>query len=283
MKRRSLLDSFLIYLSATLVVIMAIAPPIWLIISSISTQNELLSVPVHWIPQNPTFGRYLEIITATGTSQAAVFRRAMLNSILVAASVTLICVGVGSLAAYSFARMKFAKHEPFMYLMLFSYMLPPIMIVVPLYTIMRDLAMLDTLRGLVAVYAALIMPFAVWIMHGYFQSIPHDLEDAAVIDGCTRLGALFRVVFPLSAPGLVATSLFCFLASWEEFLIALIFTSSPAAKTIPVAIAEFTGRHAIDYGMMATGGVIAAVPPILIALLFQRYLISGLTSGAVKG
>lgn len=104
-----------------------------------------------------------------------------------------------------------------------------------------------------------------------------------MIDGCTRLQALTRVILPISLPGIVATGLFCFLASWEEFLIALIFTSSPTAKTIPVAIAEFTGRHAIDYGMMATGGVIAALPPILIALLFQRYLISGLASGAVKG
>lgn len=153
MKRRSLFNSFLIYLSAALVVFVTLAPPIWLIISSISTQNELLSVPVHWIPQNPTFARYIEIITATGDSQAAVFRKAMLNSIIIATSVTLLCVGVGSLAAYSFARMRFARHEPFMYLMLFSYMLPAIMIVVPLYTIIRDLVLLDTIRGLVAVYA----------------------------------------------------------------------------------------------------------------------------------
>ncbi len=283
MQRRSVFQSILIYTCAILVVIVTTFPLFWLFISSISTQSELLSKPVHWIPQNPTFDRYQEILTATGTSTAAIFRKAMLNSSIVAASVTLICVSVGSLAAYSFARMRFAKHEPFMYLMLFSYMLPPIMIMVPLYTIMRDLKLLDTLGGLIAIYSALIMPFAVWILQGYFRSIPQDLEDAARIDGCTRLAALIQVVLPLSAPGLVATSLFCFLASWEEFIIALIFTSSPLAKTIPVAIAEFTGRHAIDYGMMATGGIIAAIPPILIAFLFQRFLISGLTSGAVKG
>jgi multiple sugar transport system permease protein len=255
----------------------------WLFISSISTLEELLSVPVHWIPQTPTFQRYWQVLTATGLDSAAVFRRSMFNSLVVASSVTAICVGLGSLAAYSFARMNFAGQGKLMYLMLFSYMLPPIMILVPLYTILRDLVLLDKLQGLVLVYSALIMPFAVWIMRGYFLTIPRDLEDAGLIDGCTRLGVLFRVVLPLSAPGLVATALFCFLASWEEFLIALVFTSSPDAKTIPVAIAEFTGRHAIDYGMMATGGVMAAIPPILIALLFQRYLISGLTSGAVKG
>jgi multiple sugar transport system permease protein len=283
MQRTHLLERILTYFGAFVVVLIVIAPPVWLFISSISTQTELLSAPVHWIPKDPTFERYRQIIYATGTDAAAVFRRSMWNSFVIAAAVTVICVGIGSLAAYSFARMRSGKHGALMYLMLFSYMLPPIMIMVPLYTIMRDLKLMDTLRGLILVYSALIMPFAVWIMRGYFLSIPRDLEDAAMIDGCTRLGALFKVVMPLSAPGLVATALFCFLASWEEFLLALVFTSSPAAKTIPVAIAEFTGRHAIDYGMMATGGVIAAIPPVIIALLFQRYLISGLTSGAVKG
>ena len=283
MRRRRPVQSVFIYLAALLVAFVVLAPPFWLFISSISTQNELLNVPVHWIPQAPTFDRYLQIISSRGTEAAAVFRQSMGNSLIIASAVTLICVIFGSLAAYSFARMSFGGQEPLLYVMLFSYMLPPIMILVPLYTIMRDLALMDTLRGLIIVYSALIMPFAVWIMRGYFLTIPRDLEEAARIDGCTRLGALFRVVIPLSAPGLVATSLFCFLLSWEEFLLALIFTSSPNAKTIPVAIAEFTGRHAIDYGMMATGGVIAAIPPVLIALVFQRFLINGLTSGAVKG
>jgi multiple sugar transport system permease protein len=282
MRRRKPYETILIYLAALLVAIVTLAPPIWLFISSISTQQELLNVPVHWIPQQPTFERYIQIAVATGNASAAIFRASMVNSIIIASLVTLLCIMFGSLAAYSFARMRFGGQEPFLYIMLFSYMLPPIMILVPLYTIMRDLRLMDTRLGLIIVYSALIMPFAVWILRGYFQSIPHELEDAARIDGCTRLGALIRVVLPLSAPGLVATALFCFLASWEEFLLALVFTSSPAAKTIPIAIAEFTGRHAIDYGMMAAGGVIAAIPPILMALVFQRYLISGLTSGAVK-
>jgi multiple sugar transport system permease protein len=283
MRRNSVLDQVVTYAGAALIVIIVLAPLFWLFISSISTLSELLNVPVHWIPQQPTFERYRQILYATGTDSAAVFRRSMLNSFIIASSVTIICVSLGSLAAYSFARLRFAGQGKLMYVMLFSYMLPPIMIMVPLYSIMGRLKLMDTLQGLIIVYCALIMPFAVWIMRGYFLTIPSDLEDAALIDGCTRLGALFRVVLPLSAPGLVATALFCFLASWEEFLLALVFTSSPSAKTIPVAISEFVGRHAIDYGMMATGGVVAAIPPILIALIFQRYLISGLTSGAVKG
>jgi multiple sugar transport system permease protein len=276
-------DQAVTYMGSGLVIIVVIAPLLWLFISSISTLNELLNVPVHWIPQEMTFERYRQIIYATGTDSAAVFRRSILNSFIVASAVAIICVGLGSLAAYSFARLRFAGQGKLMYAMLFSYMLPPIMIIIPLYNTIRELKLYDTLSGLVLVYCALVMPFAVWILHGYFLTIPKEIEEAALVDGCTRVGTLFRVILPLSAPGLAATALFCFLASWEEFLIALVFTSSPNAKTIPVAISEFVGRHAIDFGMMATGGVIAAIPPILIALVFQRYLISGLTSGAVKG
>jgi multiple sugar transport system permease protein len=281
--RTNILELILTYGGAIVVALVILAPPTWLFISSISSIRELLNVPVHWIPQEPTFERYERVIFATGSDAAAVFRRSMLNSFIVSSSVTIICVVVGSLAAYSFARMKFPGQSQMIYVLLFSYMLPPIMIIVPLYTVMRDLKLLDTLHGLILIYAALVLPFAIWIMKGYFQTIPGELEDAARIDGCSRLGALLRVVIPLSAPGLIATTLFCFLLCWEEFLLALIFTSSPQAKTVPVAIAEFTGRHAIDYGMMATGGVIAAIPPVLIALVFQKYLVSGLTSGAIKG
>ncbi|HHY58238.1 MAG TPA: carbohydrate ABC transporter permease [Chloroflexi bacterium] len=280
---RRLLPQVGLYAAALLVAAIILAPPIWLFISSISSSAELLSVPVHWIPEAPTFERYVQVITATGGESAANFRRSLLNSLAVALLVTTICITVGALAAYSFARMSFAGHGNLIYVLLLSYTLPPIMLVIPLFRVMGDLGLTNTIQGLVIIYASLIMPFAIWILRSYFQTIPADLEDAAMIDGCTRLQALARVILPISAPGIVATALFCFLASWEEFLIALIFTSSPAAKTIPVAIAEFTGRHAIDYGMMATGGVIAALPPIAIALVFQRYLISGLSSGAVKG
>ena len=282
MRKTSILEEILVHLAALVVALAVIAPPLWLFISSISTEADLLRIPLRWIPEHPTFDRYIQIFSATGSDAAAVFRQAMVNSFIVAAVVTGLCLVFGSLAAYSFARMSKAGHGPLINLMLFSYMLPPIMLVVPLYSIMANIGLTDSLGGLILIYSALIMPFSVWIMRGFFQSIPRELEEAAMIDGATRLGALIRVVIPISAPGLVATGLLCFLMSWEEFLIALIFTSSPNAKTIPVAIAEFTGRHSIDFGMMATGGIIAAIPAVLLAIVFQRYLVSGLTAGAVK-
>jgi multiple sugar transport system permease protein len=282
MQKTSIIEEILVHLAALVVALAVIAPPLWLFISSISTEADLLRLPLRWIPENPTFDRYIQVFSATGTDAAAVFRQSMINSFIVAAAVTALCLVFGSLAAYSFARMGKAGHGSLINLMLFSYMLPPIMLVVPLYSIMARIGLTDRLEGLILIYSALIMPFSVWIMRGFFQTIPRELEEAAMIDGSTRLGALLRVVIPISTPGLVATGLLCFLMSWEEFLIALIFTSSPSAKTVPVAIAEFTGRHSIDFGMMSTGGVIAAIPAVLLAIVFQRYLVSGLTSGAVK-
>jgi multiple sugar transport system permease protein len=148
---------------------------------------------------------------------------------------------------------------------------------------MVRLHLLNTRIGLIIVYCTFATPFVLWIMGNYFQTIPRELEDAARIDGCTRIGALFRVILPLARPGLLSTMLFAFLIAWDEFLYALIFTSTTAAKTIPVAIAEFTGRYTTDFGLQATGGILAAIPPVLIAVVFQRYIVGGLASGAVKG
>jgi len=133
------------------------------------------------------------------------------------------------------------------------------------------------------VYCSLVTPFALWTMSNFFGALPVELEEQARVDGCSRLGALVRIVLPLARPGIIATALFGFLLCWDEFLYALIFTSTGQAKTIPVAIAEFTGRNAVDFGLIAAGGVLASLPPVLVAVAFQRYLVGGLSAGAVKG
>lgn len=258
-----------------------LAPPIWLFISSIADLKELLRIPLRWIPENPSFARYASILFGQGPESE--FRKIMANSLYVAAFVTVLCVALGVLAAYAFSRLRFPGKEKVLFVLLFSYMLPPIAIIIPLYQVFSNLRMLDTKEALILVYSAILVPFVIWMMRTYFDTIPRDLEDAAKIDGCTHFQILFRVILPLSLPGIVATLLFAFLMSWEEFFIALILTSTPQAKTIPVAIAEFSGRHSIDFGMMATGGVLAGLPPVLIALFFQKYIIGGLLSGAVKG
>ena len=146
-----------------------------------------------------------------------------------------------------------------------------------------DKPLLNTPYVLMLTYLTFTLPFAIWLMAAFFDTIPIELEDAALIDGASRLRTLFAIILPISAPGLVSTALFVFLSAWDEFFFALIFTSTVAAKTVPVAIAEFTGRYVSDVGAMMTGGVLAAIPPVLLSLFFARYIVSGLTAGAVKG
>lgn len=168
------------------------------------------------------------------------------------------------------------------YLFLFTYMIPPIVIVIPLYLILSNLNMLNSKFTLVLLDATFIIPFVIWIMQSYFGSISKDFEEAAAIDGCNRFQTLWHVIVPIARPGFIATGILSFLMAWDEFFYALIFTSGPEAKTISVAIAEFSGRHLTDYGMTAAGGIIASIPPVLIAIIFQRYLITGMSGGGVK-
>lgn len=272
-----------IYSAAVFTGVVILAPFVWLLISSVAAPADLLVRPLDWIPAHASLSRYAEIFFSTGNDTVITFRAAMVNSTIVAASSVLISLGVGIFGAYAFARLRFRFQRAILLLFLSTYMLPPIALLISLYLTMVQLRLLDTRLGLILVYCSFITPFVLWIMSGYFRSIPRDLEDAARIDGCSRMGALFRVILPLARPGLLATALFGFLLAWDEFLYALIFTSSLSSKTIPVAIAEFTGRHAVDFGMMATGGVLASLPPLAIAFLFQRYIVGGLASGAVKG
>ncbi|MDI9594535.1 MAG: carbohydrate ABC transporter permease [Atribacterota bacterium] len=258
-----------------------LAPLVWLLISSVADLKDLLKIPLQWIPENISFERYSKILFSQGSESE--FRKTMMNSFVVASAVTIICVSIGSLSAYAFSRLRFPGKDKILFVLLFSYMLPPVAIIIPIYQIFSRYNLLDTKTALILVYSAIITPFVIWIMRTYFDSIPRDLEDAAKIDGCTYLGMLFRIMIPLSAPGIVATLLLAFLMSWEEFFMALIMTSSVVSKTIPVSIAEFSGRHSIDFGMMATGGILAAIPPVIIALIFQKYIVGGLLSGAVKG
>lgn len=272
-----------VHTAAVLVAVLVLAPFAWLVISSVSLPTDLLDRPLRWIPAHPNLDRYREIFTSSGTNVAAVFRQSVINSAVIASATVVISLSVGLLGAYAFARLQFPGRRASLRLFLVTYMLPPIALVIPLYFLMSQLDLLDTKIGLIVVYSSFVTPYVLWIMSNYFLSLPPDLEDAARVDGCTRLGALFRVMLPVARPGVFATMMFGFLLAWDEFLYALIFTSTPNAKTVPVAIAEFTGRYSVDFGLVAAGGIIASLPPVLLAVAFQKYIVGGLTSGAVKG
>jgi multiple sugar transport system permease protein len=275
-----------LYLAVAAIVIVVLGPLVWAAISSISPQVELLEAPPHWLPHAPTLSGYLDLLhpTVSGLMPAVyAFRRSLGNTLVVSAVTTLVCLIVGSVAAYAFARLQFAAKRSIFNLVVFTQMLPTVALIIPLYILLIRLHLVDTLSGLVLVYASFTLPFVIWVMRGYFQTIPRELEDAARVDGCSRLGALTRVIVPVSAPGFVATGSFAFLGAWGEFLLPVVLTSTPRAEPLTVIISQFSGVYNIDYRLMTTAGVLAALPPVILALVFSERLISGLTEGGVKG
>jgi multiple sugar transport system permease protein len=264
----------------------SLAPILWALISSISLPVELLTVPPHWIPHQPTLKNYITLLhpVARGLELGAYeFNRSILNSFIASGITTVLCLVIGSITAYAYARLEFPGREASFLLIIFTQMLPSVALIIPIYILFYKLKLLDTLIGLILVYSTFTLPFVVWVMKGYFQAIPRELEDAARVDGCGRLGALFRIVLPLSSPGLVATGIFAFLGAWGEFFLTVVLASTTNSKTVTLVLAEFSGVYKADYGLITTAGILASIPPILLALFFGDLLVEGLTAGGVKG
>ncbi|MBI2263783.1 MAG: carbohydrate ABC transporter permease [Armatimonadetes bacterium] len=271
-------------LLVVLLVMWTVLPFLWLFISSICPHAELLSYPVHWIPHHPTLANYREILDTT-SSVGSKFLLGLRNSFTVSASVTLACLLFGALGAYALARMPVPGKRSFLLSFMIIRMLPSIALIIPFYVIVirisRYVPLFDTTWNLSLLYNSFILGFALWILRGYFLTLPRELEEAALIDGCTPAQTLWKVVLPLAAPGLVATGIFSFLLAWDEFLFALIFTRT-TAMTAPVVIAELGSQYITAYESIAATGFLASLPPILLALLFQKYIVSGLTGGGIK-
>ena len=274
----------LLYAAVLLIAAWVLAPYAWLIISSISTKIDLLSVPLKWLPPRPTLENYRSLFAGSESALSqgmSFFSRSMLNSLVVTFSSMGVCMVFGVLTAYAVARSCSPGRRLSLILLMGSYMMPPIAIVIPGYIILKSLGLLDTQFGLVLVNVTFILPLVVWIMRGFFLSIPLSWRRRP--GSMDRPGgALLRIILPLSVPGLVSAGVFCFIASWNEYLYAFLYTSMQA-RTLPVLIGEFTTKVGTDYLKMAAAGVVASAPPVLLALVFQRFLIRGLTEGAVKG
>jgi len=272
-----------VHIAAAIVAVCCLAPIGYMTLASVTPQRTLITTPLKWIPDHLDFSRYAAIFSGGAGSLGGAFRSALMNSTIVAVCTVVLAMVVGILGAYAFARLRFRFRRAVLLLFLGTYMLPQIALLIPLYLILSSFGLLNTVTGLVIVDCSLVVPFVLWILSNYFMTIPEDLEDAARIDGTSRLGALFYIVLPAARPGIFAALMFAFLLAWDEFMYALIFTSSDAAKTLPVAISEFAGRYTTDFGLVAAGGLVAAIPPLIIALVFQRYIFSGMSAGSIKG
>lgn len=286
MRRGNLLSPPLRWGLLLIYLVFTLLPILWLFLSTIQTQASLLTLPPRIIPSNVTLGNYVDIFKPAAFGQnsgESTFVLALRNSIIVCAGTTVVAMFFGTLAAYAFARFNLPHKRTLLLIVLGSQLLPAVSLIIPLFRMFKTAALLDSLLALVLAYSTFSMPFVVWIMAGYFQSVPRELEEAARIDGASRFQAFLRVALPLARPGLGATAIFTLLNAWDEFFFALIFTSSYASKTLPVALAEFIGRHSVNWGLLVTGGFIASLPPIVLSLVFYRYIVSGLSAGGLKG
>jgi multiple sugar transport system permease protein len=293
----------LLFAASTVFLLYVLAPIAWLVSSAFQSEAEITSVPPHWVPHQPTAENFSAIFSARDNNTVTYETRkqgdtaaggfipstakdllpSLWNSTIVAVAVVILNLLVSVPAAYAMAKIRFIGRSTSIYMMLASRVIPDIALVVPFFLFVQKLGLLDNLLSLIITYLAITVPFSIYILLGYFESLPDELDKAARVDGCSRLQTLVLVFLPLALPSLVAVVLFTFLTSWNEFLLALMFTQTPASQTMPIVIAAFTSDFNISFSFINAAGVVAIIPPVLIAIMFERYIVSGLTAGAVKG
>ena len=265
-----------------------LAPFCWLLLTSFMHEQDALSVPPQWIPKNPTLSNYMTFIDPAGTRAIVGSRAAeqtfpgMVNSLIAATGTALLNLVLGTLAGYALARFRFPGRGSLLALYLGSRLLPGIALIVPLYLTIKNFGLLDHLSALIVTYVSFTLPFTIWLLKNYFQTIPRTLEEAAYMDGASWFQMLWRVLLPAAFPGLISAGMFAFMTAWNDYLFAVILTSTTAAKTLPVVVAGFATDVTTERTLMATSGVLAIIPPLVLAFVFQRLIVQGLTSGAVK-
>jgi multiple sugar transport system permease protein len=269
--------NFLTYLVIILAVLFAILPLIWTFLTSLKPESDIVTSTIHYLPERLTFENYLNLWERSG------FKVLVINSAITTVLTLVICLSVGSLAAYGISRFQFRMRQQLLLFYLVIRMFPIVMLIIPLYIIMRDLRLLDTRQGLSLAYTTFLLPICIWMMKGFFDAIPPELEDAARIDGCTRLSAFVRVVLPLTRSGFIATGVFIGIAAWNEYLFALMFTTSQGSRTWPVGLQLMVGEFQLPWGALSAGGITSVVPVIIFFAIVQQSIIRGITAGAVKG
>ena len=263
------------YVALVFFVFWTVVPFIWMVLASIKTNKEIYD-DFTILPKSVYLGHYVALMSG----KFAIWLR---NSAYVSTVATALSITLGAFGAYAITRLRFAGRRTIALGLIFTYLIPQSLLFIPLFQIVARLQMADTLGALILVYPTITLPFCTWMLISYFRSIPVELEEAALIDGCSRLGVLFRIVLPLSGPAVVVVCLFSFTQAWNEFLYALVFTNSLASRTLTVGLTQMLGEDVFYWGQMMAGALITAVPPVLMYTLAQRMVIKGLVVGGVKG
>lgn len=274
---RGLTSRLMLYGVLSIAAVVVLIPLGWLVSTAFKNDTELFTTPPRWIPEEPTFEAFVRVWTDYP------FLQYFQNSIVAVGSATLIAVSLSALAGYGLARFKFPGRGAFLIFLLVTQMFPSIMLLIPYYHIIQRLGLVNTILALVITYSSFTIPLCTWMMRGFFQGIPRDLDEAAALDGLSRFRTFLHVILPLALPGLAATAIYAFITGWNEYVFALVLTQSEDVRTVGVGIGQLIGQYRILWNDLMAASLYALVPMLLIFGFLQRHLITGLTAGAVKG
>lgn len=277
MRRESMSTRILRTVLLALMLLFLLFPFYWTFLTSIKPENELYGKVVTYWTAHPTFEAYKKLFTSTVD-----FLSAMKNSLLVAACTTLLTLVVATMAAYAFSRYDFVGRKVLMSIFLCNNMFPTVLLLIPLYSIMRKLQLLFTPVSLILSYTTFTIPFSVWLLIGFINDLPASLEEAAMVDGCNRGQAFMKIIFPLLRPSIIATGVYIFMQSWNEYTFAMMFTNT-SSRTIPVALKSLIGQLGVQWDLLTAGGILTIIPVCIMFFFAQKRLVEGLTAGAVKG
>ena len=277
MRRRSIARP----LGIAFIVVWTLLPLYWVLNMSLQSDAQISAKPANYLPPTPSLSNYATLLGGSSDISSSI-RQSMANIVIECAGATVITVVLATLAAYAFARMKFRGRTPLFYAVLATMALPAYATLIPLYQIMSTLGLVNTYGGIVLVYVSGFLPLATWILYNYMSSLPISLEEAGQVDGASRMSVLWHIVMPLARPGIVSTAIITFLSAWAQFLFPLVLSSDLSTQPLTVVIAALQGRHTVPYSLMSAAGVVAVAIPAVIAVVLNRYIVSGLLTGSVK-
>ena len=269
--------TLLLWVAILAAAIVTVFPFYWMLNTSLKPASEVFLSPPTFVSRDWTIAAYTNLLVERP------FARYFLNSLVVSAGSTLLSVTLASLAAYGFTRFHIRGAGALIVFLLFTKMLPETLLIIPYFRLMSELGLINTYLALILAYSSFSLPFSVWMLIGFFRSIPREIDEAAIVDGASRLTSFFRIVLPLARPGLVAVALFTFLLSWNSYVWALVLTTDPNMFVLSVGIANMVGEYRVQWNELMAGAVIAAVPVMVLYALLERHLVSAITAGAVKG
>lgn len=266
-----------VYISALILSCFSLLPILWGISTSLKPESELYIQPPQWLPKIFTFEHYISIF------KNDLMLRYFFNSSVIAIGVTVFSLIIGLLAAYGFSRHRFPGRDTLLWSILFTQIFPRVVIVIPFYITLRNLNLLGTYTGFILVYLIVVLPIAVWLLKGFIDKIPYEIEESAIIDGCSIFSLLWRIVIPMSFPAIAAVAMYSFVLAWNEFLFALVFSTGASNRPVSVGLAFFIDEQGIRWGDLMAASILMSLPAIIIFSLAQKLLVRGLSEGAVKG